>query len=423
MLLEFRVSNFRSFSEEVVFSMVAGPYNELPDNTFTVGKFTLLKTAAIYGANASGKTNLIKAWSFFREFVKESHKEMDTPNRQPFAYNSEPSTIPTTMEATLRIDGVRYCYGFSLDDEGVLEEHLFSYPVGVKRTLIKRDRNTQIKTWINQIEFKEGRGIESKVRDKALFLSVTAQFNGAIATNVIKGILNAITLYPSASITSLSLSVFKPERIDHEKTREFLKLADSGIDNFKYDKIVVNDEQKSSRSMSFRVRGKADGSTELTQETVSTYHKNNNDESVIFSMDDNESRGTQRIFVLSSPIIDALKEGSVLFIDEIESSLHPLLAQTLVQMFNSPVTNPNNAQLIFTTHDTNLLNPELMRRDQIWFTEKSEHNSTDLYSLLEFKGVRKEAFSDKKYLGGKYGGIPFLSIHTLDKFTSSKVSE
>ena len=418
MLLEFSVGNFRSFKEPVTFSMVASgltaKMKELDDkNVFSLddkNATRLLKSAAIYGSNASGKSNLIAAMRFVNKFVVDSSKESQADEPiplEPFRLSTETDRKPSYFELVFYSDGTRYRYGFEADSRRIHSEWLYHVPNVRESQIFYREGQ---KFEMSSV-FREGRGLEQKTRDNALFISVAAQFNGSKSRrvlswfknfNVISGIHDAG--YRGFTSTSLADEEMRDEIIS------FVRELDLGIEDIRVEKSEVTEDdipkEMPEEIIAFLVRQGSE------QNRVTTRHrkfdKNGKKiDSVIFSLDSNESDGTRKLFALSGPILDTLKNGKILIVDELDTRLHPLITSTIVRLFNSSDANSNNAQLVFATHDTNILSNTIFRRDQIWFTEKDRFGASDLYSLAEYR-IRNDASFEKDYIAGKYGAIPFI---------------
>jgi AAA15 family ATPase/GTPase len=419
MLIQFSVGNFRSFKERVTLSMVAANTNARDpminkNNTIPVNdKLTLLTSTAIYGANASGKSNLIRAFTFMRQFVLSSARDTQAGDRifvEPFRLSTETENEPSFFEIVFLVDGLQYRYGFEVNFNQVISEWLFSVPSTKEARLFIR-QDEKIKP--SYKFFKEGKELEQMTRSNALFLSVVAQFNGEISRSILNwfqraGVVSGLadTSYRAYTIMQVMDGEYKSEIIQLIKG---LDLNINDIEGFKLDKDkfqlspIIPDDLRSVLSKS--IEGK-----DLI--SVRTKHPKLDDQgnsvgSVDFDMDQNESHGTQKAFYIAGPIIDVLRQGKVLFIDEMEARLHPLVTRELIHLFNSLDTNPKRAQLIFTTHDTNLLSNKRFRRDQIWFVEKDRKGGSHLYSLAEIK-VRNDASFEDDYIEGRYGAIPYL---------------
>lgn len=418
MLIEFTVGNYLSFKDTVTFSMVAAPIKEHQDNNvFSVSEsLKLLKSSIIYGANASGKSNFIKAISFIKRLVINSSKETQANELidvEAFKLSSETENQPSYFEIIFIYEEVRYRYGFEVDTIKVHREWLFHAPKGKEALLFIRESNKiELGT-----HFSEGKGLESKTRDNALFLSVVAQFNGQLAITILKWFRRLRIISGLNDDNYLFYTVNKLNNPKEKgKILEFLKIADLGITDVTAEefKVTVDNLPKYKQFFS------SDDNPFFIK--VSALHKKydkNKQISVLenFDLETNESEGTKKIFCLSGPLINALDSGETLVIDELDSRLHPLITRFIVQIFNSKETNFSNAQLIFATHDTNLLNKNIFRRDQIWFVEKDIYGATDLYSLVEYKTkenakVRNDASFEKDYILGKYGAIPFIGDYS-----------
>lgn len=394
MIIQFTIGNFLSFKEQSTLSLAASALKDIQvsaeDILFNVGDagLTLMKSAVIYGANASGKSNFIKAFEFFKWYVINSSKDIQAGERvdvESFRLNSETTNEPSYFEVIFCDEDNQYRYGFEADNAIVHSEWL--YQKGNKKRakeveLFYRERE---KFEIHS-KFIVGREVAGKkmVRSNALLLSVAAQFNDPTSVEIM-GWLNDTTIISGSNdekmwnIAAIQLDDAKMK----QRIVNFSRYADLGIENIeKVDNAII--------------------STHIQYDDAGNEIK-----SVTFPFRKNESEGTIKYFSLAYPIIDALDNGKRLIIDEFDSKMHPLLTCRIIALFNSKETNPKNAQLIFTTHDTNLLGANIFRRDQIWFTQKDRYGATELYSLAEYK-VRNDASFEKDYLSGKYGAIPIL---------------
>ncbi|MCP4138603.1 MAG: ATP-binding protein [bacterium] len=402
MFIEFNVNNYKSFRDLTTFSMVAStPIKEFGDENIFLARFPesqragelpLLKSAAVYGANASGKSNLLKAIAFMKLFVINSSKNTQAFEEIPvsrFMLNDKNELEPSLFEIIFIHEDVRYRYGFEIDVSEVHNEWLFYSPKGKEAKLFVREKNNiELGSY-----FKEGKGLIDKTRDNALFLSVAAQFNGEISTKIMNWFLdlNIISGLDDAGYLDYTLAR-TDDPIFRDALFELLKIADLGIYGIVLQKNEApNDESQDNILLSLHQK----------------YDKKNKKRGDVAFNFDVESKGTQKIFAMAGPILDTLEEGKILFVDELDARFHPLMTKFIIQLFNSKEYNPNNAQLIFATHDTNLLSNKLFRRDQLWFTEKDRYGATDLYSLSDYK-VRADASFAKDYILGKYGAIPFI---------------
>jgi AAA15 family ATPase/GTPase len=397
MILEFTVGNFLSFKDKKTLSLQAGSIKELKDNVVTEGKYKVLRSAVIYGANSSGKSNLIKALDFMVNTINNSSKlnSTDKLNTKPFLLNTETENKPSYFELLFLLNNKRYRYGFELDDEKIHSEWLYIINSSSKKEDLYFIRNLD-GIGVADI-FEEAKGLESKTRDNALFLSLADQFNSSIA----KLAMGEISYVKILSGLNHEVSVNMTNVVYHDEKykiglEEFIQKLSLGFNEFK-----AEDDGHSFRNKIKTFHNKYDANGKI----VSKYE---------FSMTEHESSGTNKLFDLSGYLVIVLRFGLTLVIDELDAKLHPILTQQIITLFNNPETNPKNAQLIFSTHDTNLLGANLFRRDQVWFTEKDQYEATDLYSLLEFKDekgktVRNDRSFEADYIKGRYGAIPYLS--------------
>lgn len=391
MIVEFSVENYLSFKNRVTFSMVASKLNDdHEDNLFPVSdKMRLLKSSVIYGANASGKSNLIKAMSFMRDFVKNSSKESQINGKidvESFLLNSVTCNKPSTFEIIFILNNIRYRYGFVVNAMEVCEEWLYSAPKGYDRTFFYRKRDEfKIGRY-----FKEGKCISNLTRSNVLFLSVVAQFNGKISNDILTWFNNLTIISNSSYEDFTDLTLRKMEDVQSkEVVKGLLKVTDMGID----DLIIEKEGFFNAHSTLYTLHKKYDKDNNFL-----LYEKLN--------MFIHESDGTQKMFAIAFSIINALTKGNnILILDDI--ILHSLVIKYIVSIFNSKYSNRKNTQLVLVTHDTNLFDKKIFRKDQIWFTQKNKYGVTDLYSLVEFK-IKDNDFNKKDYLRGKYGGIPIV---------------
>ena len=384
MIINFTVGNYRSFKDKKVLSMEATAIKELNESVIEKEGYRLLPSAVIYGANSSGKSNFLKAIGKFGEIVNYSSKMSSTDklNITPFLLNQKSTQEPSFFEIEILIDNQTYTYGFTADNLKVYEEWLY-----IKEGKAKKEKCLFVRTEEGigiADEYNEGKGLEEKVRDNGLFLSTIDSFNGEIAKKIIHKI---DCIWVISGIDHESWSVF---------TNDFLKSMNVGFNRFE----LPEDEKLAKEVKAYTIHNLYNEQEEVIGETR-------------FSMKEHESSGTNKLFDLAALVIGQLALGGLLVIDELDSKLHPLLTQHIIKLFNNPKTNPKGAQLIFATHDTNLLNVKTFRRDQIWFTEKDHSEATDLYSLAEFREpegnkIRKDRSFEKDYINGRYGAIPYI---------------
>lgn len=429
MLIEFSVQNYRSFKDRVTLSLEASALvsreKELDDNTvFEANGLRLLTSAAIYGANASGKSNLVRAMDFMRSFIITSSKDSQKGEKiatEAFALNDDYLSQPGEFEIIFIAEGRQYRYGFTVSSSRVEKEWLFYVPQKSERLLFER---TGQKITI-QTGFKEGKGLEDKTRENALFLSVAAQFNGSIAGKIflwINSNLNIVTGIEALDTDFLSLKSI--HFLENNNTADVVKLI-QGFDTDIYDLFVEKiDFPKHELENPTNHFGEAKEKVDQVFNAISNYMEGKQlirpmtkhpvyssagfiEKYRSFNLDEHESEGTKKIFALSALLIQTLKAGTVLVIDEYDARLHSKITRGIIQLFNSTKSNPRHAQLIVLTHDINLLDRTLLRRDQIWFIEKDKVCSSQMYSLAELK-VRNDASFEHDYITGKYGAIPFV---------------
>jgi AAA15 family ATPase/GTPase len=401
MLIQFRVGNYRSFGSEVTLSMEAvKAFKEHEENVIKAEHYRLLRSSAIYGANASGKTNFGKALDFMRDLVlsSASRNSVAEISTEPFRLDKKNLIKPSLFEVVFLLDSFTYRYGFEVTGERVNSEWLFRTQ-GSSRN-VKSPLFTRILDKIEVSEdFKEGLGYEPKTRGNALFLSTVDQQNGAISHTIIKW-FNAVKILSGMRDEAYERFTLKQmeDPVKRQRIIDFVRQVDDSILNITIDKVFDPLLQTASTDFTI-IRAQVDGSIPCGE--------------VGFSLASDESAGTRKILRLAGPWLEMLDQGNIAFVDELEARLHPHLTRRLVRLFNSPETNPRNVQLIFVTHDTNLLTYGGLRRDQVWFCEKAPSGATDLYSLAEIK-VRKGAKFENEYIAGKYGAIPYFgNIHDV----------
>jgi uncharacterized protein len=408
MLLEFRVRNFRSFREEAVFSMAASADSQfVATHTLSTGLDKLprvVRAAAIYGANASGKSNLIKAMQFMQLMVLTSSQvQPDTENGLvPFRLREDSYSFPTLMEATFIIDGVRYQYGFEFTRKRVLGEWLLVYESAKPQAWFSRtfDEKNQRYTYSYSDYFTGRKSVwEAATRKEVLFLTTAIQLNNEQLKRLYQNLTSELVVFPDGARIGFDFSAnFVENRANAERVAALLTAADTGISS-----VAIRNQGGKQLKLDLATNQPTINDVELK---IPHFGHRVEGRDYVFEMPE-ESAGTQLFFNISGPLLDILEKGRLLVVDELDSSLHPLLVQRIVEMFQSSETNPNGAQLIFTTHDVSLLDSHKMRRDQIWFTEKDNGQVSHLFPLLDFSPRKGEAL-EKNYLGGRYGGIPIL---------------
>ena len=413
MLLNFKVKNFRSIKDEVILDLQATKDKTSEEQAvFEVGKIAFLKSAAIYGPNASGKSNILKAFMAFRRMVLESmlrsNMNIDLPNEY-FKLNSETENKPSFFEMKFLIDNKVYLYGFEINKEKVCAEWL-KQEKGNKKLFVRTEQ--EIKS--NRNYFQEATAaVKKQTAERVLFLSVLAANNGELSNRIVKFIqkMNLISGTQRGNTLNFSFGQFLNNPKMSERIKEFILKADFGIVDIRASQKMVSTEQIKNIPDKFKeILFKED--SKIAERNLKFLHKkyNVNEKEIRSEPLDffaEESDGTQQMFALSAPFIDTLENGKVLFVDEIDSSLHPFLCQYLISLFNSKEKNTKNAQLIFTTHDVSLLKEELLRRDQIYFTEKNKEGATELFSLSDIS-ERKGVDFAKRYFEGRYNALPYI---------------
>ncbi len=419
MLLRFRFSNFRSFREQQELSLIAVPTLKETHSTVIVhppkSPDGVLPVAAIYGANASGKTNVIRALLFVTMAVGDSYRQWkpdDPIPLEPFLGGTKEQTAASTFELDFLIGGIRHSYGFRLDATAILEEWLFVYPKSKKQVWFHRWHAKTI-TFSAKMSGRN-KAIEGLTRKNSLFLSSAAQNNHEALTPVfewLSGLRFVVNVFGPLTIQSSFTAGLCADPSFAKNVAQFLRAADIGVVDLQVEKIPHTEDHKrmmaaiasamSDERASKLVRERIEG----VQERMSLVHQLG--DKTFPLPEDEESNGTIAYLRVLGPALKALNDGAVLCIDELDASLHPLLASQLVRIFGDPSTNRKGAQLICNTHDATLLGRANLRRDQIWFTEKSADGASHLYPLTDFKPRQNENL-ESGYLQGRYGAIPFL---------------
>jgi len=410
-LLKFRFSNFRSFRAEQELSLIASNLAGAGNGLFRppgLGE-QVLPVAAIYGANASGKTAVIKAFEFMTNAVRLSHSRWQPDQQvpvQPFVGGDR--TLPSEFSVDFLLAGIRHEYGFAANSQAILREWLYVYPKGKRQLWFKRVQGAPISFGAKMPG--ENKTIEGLVRKNSLFLSAAAQ-NNHEALSPIYGWFSRST---SFMIDDLGLGgralygvhsvQFCQEETDRATIARLLAKADLGIAELSVEDMPWPEIGK--KVLDFlQTEFPRGGSLPETQKVIRLLH-HVGDQAVPFEPEQ-ESNGTLAYLALLGPIVSLVKNGGTLWVDELDASLHPLMAVQIIRLFGNPASNPRSAQLIFNTHDTNLLSSGDLRRDQIWFTEKDSAGSSHLYPLTDFKPRRQENL-ENGYLQGRYGAIPFI---------------
>ena len=425
MLIYFRFKNYKCFKDEATLFMEATRLKNLKEsNTFEIDKISLLKSAVIYGPNASGKSSVIDALKKMKDIVLHSldFGISKNYNAEPFLLNIKTQSEVSLFEVAIIVDNVKYRYGFEINiDSTIKKEWLYQKKLQYKSreiNLFKREDSNIILG----ASFKEGKALIEKTRDNALFLTVVAQFNGEISNKILEWFkeLNILSNLKSDDFEHFSFEMLKNDTLK-EKIVTIIKEADVGIYDIINKKITYEELKKDNKNIDKLPDFIIDEIKEKGIDTIETKHIVYDEEGNFFGLKNfdlsMESDGTKKLLALVGPLLYTLFNGKVLVIDELDNSLHTSLVRAIVKLFNSNKFNKLGAQIIFTTHDTNLLDQELFRRDQIYFTQKDIYGASELYSLVEYgKGkARDDLALEKNYLKGKFGATPHINFSLLDE--------
>ena len=388
MLLSFTLSNFRSFKDSKTIDLSAASIKEHEEAIWVVSGTSILSSAVLYGANSSGKSNLIEGFRTFLTTVynSASFNSSEELLMYPFLFDEDSRLKPCGFEIELLIEENRYRYGFSATKEKVTSEYLYfkTGNKGREKCLFVRSEDGIGVT----SHYKSAKDIVERTRDNALFLSVADAFNDKTAGKIMRE-LKHFAIFDGDKSEALAEKAIS---ISDKELNSFLSKFKLGFDSIRKDDNP--DIKAVTTHKVYNAAGEVVGEVSM-------------------ALRDSESNGTNKLFDMAPIFVKALSSPRVLIIDEFGSSMHPMITRKLINLFNDKETNPMGSQLIFTTHDTNLLDNRLLRRDQIWFTEKDDKASTDLYSLVEFKDesgvkVRNDRSYEKDYINGRYGAIPYL---------------
>ncbi len=421
MLLKFSCANFRSIHRKCTISLLGQGISDTPETNFTLlnKKLKVLKTAALYGANSSGKSNIIRAFSSMIEHIMESVKLNDNDELEfdPFRFSSVQDE-PTFFEVVFTYKNKTYRYGFEFNNESIHGEWLFSATIGNKteKALFIR---TKEGIGVNETTFSEGMSKEEHTNHNRLFLSLCAQLGGKLSKSIIAQLsqMNTISGIYGQGYSGYSKLMLHQHLTGYNEAITFFRKMKLGFDCIEtteqeFDKDALPPEMPDELKEQIAQELKGKKSIDLYSRHK-IYNRHGRATGTINLDIDEESDGTKKLIQLSGPIFDTLAEGKVLLIDELDAKMHPLISQYIVTLFNDPTTNPNNAQLIFSTHDTHLLSSKLLRRDQIWFTEKDATEQTDLYNMMDIalpdgSKPRSDSNYERNYIAGRYGAIPYI---------------
>jgi AAA15 family ATPase/GTPase len=426
MLLSFRVANHRSIRDEQQLRLAPVYDADRPEGT----DWAAVPVAALFGANAAGKSNVIDALRFMSDMVRSSHRDAEPGGgitRSPFLLDEESAEEPSWYVVDLLLGGTRYTYGFSIDNRQVLDEWLYSYPRGRKRTIFQRSGD---KTHFGDaMPRRELDLVQSITEPNALFLSVAARSRQEAVRPVYSWFQLAATFhearyahaYPGRGVLRM---LENAEQIP--SVVELLRAADLGIENVGVETVLIDEEALYRRHagrppLVLLEQLKERGPGKSRRIWVEQRGRAGN---VRMGLE-HQSDGTRALLAYAAPVLRALGSGGFLVVDEIDSSLHPRLTAHVIRLFQNSATNPHGAQLLLTTHDASLLGrsggEDILKRDQVWFVEKNEYGETGLFPLSDFK-PRQEENRERRYLGGSYGAVPFLSDERFEAAVTARDS-
>ena len=420
MLVRFSVKNFMSFKEKQDFSMEAGIGDENPDNIININESNerVLKTTALYGANASGKTNLIKAFSVAIMMIRLSNNRQPGEKllqMEPFAFNENTKKEPCEFEFIFYTNNNKYVYGFKADKNKIHEEYLYQY-FSAKATRIFERIGENYK--FLQADETKLNAIKNQNLENKLFLSTATTWNYEKTRAPYLWFANMIDTYIGGNeLNPFSIEAYNNDDANESLKKFTLKLLEEADIIIKDYNIEIEETEMDVR-MIMQLKNMNIPSNVIIPKTsviksITMSHEiiDENGNTKIYNLDlISESSGTKIVFAMAPILKEVFEKGKILIIDEIERSLHPSLVEMIIKFFHSIEINKSNAQLIFNTHDTNLLSLDLFRRDQIWFAEKDpKKGATELYPLDDFS-VRKTENIQKGYLNGRYGAIPFVAM-------------
>jgi AAA15 family ATPase/GTPase len=420
MIIEFSVTNYKSFKEKTTFSMVADEKDKTQlQNCFDFNKTTILKSAVIYGANASGKSNFMEAFGILRNLILESAQNSPYENifqYQPFEFDEQMPNEDVELEIYFIINHIKYFFQCNFNNDAFSKESLYFYPNEKQTLLYKRN--------FDQFEF----GTQLKGEKKAV-ANLTASNQLYLSNGMINNMPQLIDIYQyfedkfmaipflDGNIEKQYLEMIAKDFYNQEKNKVFyenmlslMTSLDTGIVNIEIEKrenVGWNGflmKPRASRIRHTRSR--------IFNYKIITFHQAKKSDGTLFNQKfelERESTGTQKLFVLVGLVLRALMNGRVIIIDEFERSLHPHISKFIISLFNNKEINTKGAQLIVATHDTELISKDNnFRRDQVWFVEKDENGISDLYALTDVEGIRKDVPFDKWYLTSRLGGVPNL---------------
>ena len=432
MLIEFKFCNYRSFRDDAVLSMEATGLGTMKECLIDYGNMRLLPGVAIYGKNGGGKSNVIRAFwlavQFIRNAQRTQHEKAEVPV-SPFLLNDYSKDEPTSFEFTYVLDGIKYIYGFSATKAKIVKEYLYHTPKGQRAIVFERNGQS--------FKFTEQKAkrklISETVAENQLFFSVACTMNDVECVSAMRWFREYVLFSRDYTDIPKQLLDFSNDPNMLRSITDYAKNADFGIEDvqFEFNSQEVSDlnalpaelptSMKAALSNFIKLLSETSNNSEVRlkmgEVTATSYHKGITQDGMDdrFSLElSDESDGTRKLMALAPAIESALRNGGLLLVDEIERELHPMLVDYIVAKFQNKSSNPNGAQIIFTTHNTELMNETLIRKDQIYFVDKSQNDgSSELYTISEFSTKTTDNIR-KGYLLGKYGAIPNIEIEGVE---------
>ena len=414
MLLRFGVSNRLSMRDRQELTLTASSLKDPTDGLIDcppAPSGSVLPAVLIYGANASGKSNLVDSIRIMREMVLESHRKGKPGGgvqaRRPFALDPASAANPTRFDLDFVMKGVRHHYGFEVSDEAFLSEWLYAFPRGYRRTLFEREGDDY---YFGRALGGQNRTIADLVRPNSLYVSAAAQ-NGHEKLSGVFAYFESISGVSGMAIPGSAASSYFVEEEPDDRVIDFLAKSGTGIMEFRRKEYQLPEEfrafQREVDAMAQRMLKmplSSEGNDDSKEVAIELGHRGHDGEPVFLSLD-RESAGTRRLLVMLEFVFQALDQGTPICVDELDASLHSHASEAVLALFCSRDTNPKGAQLIATTHDSELMRSGVLRRDQLWFTDKDDGGATRLYPLTDIHTRRGDDFA-KGYLQGRFGAVP-----------------
>ena len=406
MLVEFALGNYRSIKEEMRLSLVASPDKRLEDSNVVTNELgpgvrpiRLLRSAAIYGANASGKTNLLRGLSAMHDIVVNSSGNLDQLPVTPFRFDPACHNKPSQFEVVCIADNVRYQYGFSATRHEVVDEWLYAWPRRQMQVWFERSRGVAPGTsrWTLGGKLTGDRQVwQRATRPQALFLSTAVALNSTQLLPLFNWFRERLRVVVGYREVNPEYTTKYCDERDRSEVVDFLAASDLAISDIRIvQKRTALDEEVGSKQ------------SDATPVDVLVQHQPEGGEPAEIDISE-ESDGTRKMFALAGPWVDSLARGNVIVLDELHDNLHPELVRFLVAQFHDPAASPYGAQLIYSTHDTSILTQDLLRRDQIWFCRRDERLETSIFPVSDFRMRRSDEDLERAYRAGRFGALPYV---------------